>query len=216
MSIDCQVCLRPEAICMCAKVVPLVTRTRVLILQHPAEIDFELGTAGLLKQSLPHCALRPGLSWPSLAAALGEGDAVQRDWAVVWTASLPRPLTEAELTMPAVRMDSHGKHPGAPPTGIVLLDGTWSQAKALWWRNAWLLRLQRIVLHPAHASIYGRLRREPRRTALSTLEAAADALVACGEPVEVHNQLERLMRTMCQRARDRAKPGAPVVHERAD
>ncbi len=47
--------------------------------------------------------------------------------------------------------------------GIVLLDGTWSQAKALWWRNAWMLKCQRVILGPAHPSRYGRLRREPRR-----------------------------------------------------
>jgi len=47
--------------------------------------------------------------------------------------------------------------------GIVLLDGTWSQAKALWWRNAWMLKCQRVILGPAHPSRYGKLRREPRR-----------------------------------------------------
>jgi DTW domain-containing protein YfiP len=60
--------------------------------------------------------------------------------------------------------------------GIVLLDGTWSQAKTLWWRNPWLLRLHRIVLDPPLPARLGRLRREPRREALSTIEAAALAL----------------------------------------
>src|SRR6202007_373558 len=57
--------------------------------------------------------------------------------------------------------------------GVVLLDGTWSQAKTLWWRNPWLLKLHRIVLNPPRPARLGRLRREPRREALSTLEAAA-------------------------------------------
>src|SRR5204862_7087038 len=57
--------------------------------------------------------------------------------------------------------------------GIVLLDGTWSQAKTLWWRNPWLLKLHRLVLNPPRPARLGRLRREPRREALSTLEAAA-------------------------------------------
>jgi DTW domain-containing protein YfiP len=57
--------------------------------------------------------------------------------------------------------------------GIVLLDGTWSQAKALWWRNAWMLKCQRVILGPARPSRYGKLRREPRRDGLSTIEAAA-------------------------------------------
>ena len=32
--------------------------------------------------------------------------------------------------------------------GIVLLDGSWKEAKTLWWRNPWLLKLHRIVLDP--------------------------------------------------------------------
>ena len=47
--------------------------------------------------------------------------------------------------------------------GIVLLDGSWSEAKTLWWRNPWLLRLRRLVLDPRHRSRFGRVRREPRR-----------------------------------------------------
>ena len=57
--------------------------------------------------------------------------------------------------------------------GVVLLDGTWKEAKTLWWRNPWLLKLRRLVLNPQRPSRYGRIRREPRREALSTLEAAA-------------------------------------------
>ena len=56
--------------------------------------------------------------------------------------------------------------------GIVLLDGSWSQAKTLWWRNPWVLKARRVVLAPARPSRYGALRREPRREGLSTLEAA--------------------------------------------
>jgi DTW domain-containing protein YfiP len=55
----------------------------------------------------------------------------------------------------------------------VLLDGTWSQAKALWWRNAWMLKCQRVILGPGRPSAYGKLRREPRRDGLATIEAAA-------------------------------------------
>jgi len=56
--------------------------------------------------------------------------------------------------------------------GIILLDGTWSQAKALWWRNGWMLKCKRVVLAPKRPSRYGRLRREPRSDGLSTIEAA--------------------------------------------
>ena len=54
-----------------------------------------------------------------------------------------------------------------------MLDGTWSQAKALWWRNAWMLKCQRVILGPSRPSLYGKMRREPRRDGLSTIEATA-------------------------------------------
>ena len=60
--------------------------------------------------------------------------------------------------------------------GVVIFDGTWAQAKTLWWRNAWVLKAKRLVLNPRRASLYGELRREPRREGLSTIEAAALAL----------------------------------------
>jgi DTW domain-containing protein YfiP len=65
-----------------------------------------------------------------------------------------------------------------------------------------MLKLQRAVLHPKEPSIYGRLRREPRREALSTLESAAEVLVANGEPEAVRTEMRRVFRTMVQRARE--------------
>ena len=64
--------------------------------------------------------------------------------------------------------------------GLVVLDGNWAQAKALWWRNAWLTRLRRFVVVPDGPSLYGDLRRRrgptrsrpsrPWRSRLSVLE----------------------------------------------
>jgi hypothetical protein len=86
-----------------------------------------------------------------------------------------------------------------------VLDGTWSQAKTLWWRNPWLLKLPRIAINPREPSMYGKLRPEPARDHVSTLEAIADVLPALGEPDTTRDNLRRLMRTMLQRVRDRAK-----------
>jgi DTW domain-containing protein YfiP len=173
---------------------------RVLVLQHPQEQDVQLGSVPVLARVWSPTVVRVGLSWPSLEGALGEPADPSR-WAAVWPGSLPRELTDEERSLPAVRMDRRGG-PMREIDGLLLLDGTWSQAKALWWRNAWLLKLGRMVLHPKEPSIYGRLRKEPRRGFVSTLEAASDGLVAAGEPNEVREALRRAFRTMVQRARD--------------
>jgi len=81
--------------------------------------------------------------------------------------------------------------------GIVLLDGTWSQAKALWWRNAWMLKCQRVILGPERPSRYGKLRKEPRRDGLSTIEAAGMLLAGLEKRPDIaatlHASFERLL-----------------------
>ena len=71
----------------------------------------------------------------------------------------------------------------------MVLDGTWSKAKTLWWRNPWLAKLNRLTLTPQQPSIYGSLRAEPRREFVSTLESVAAALTLCGEAPEIEKGL---------------------------
>ena len=86
--------------------------------------------------------------------------------------------------------------------GIVLLDGTWSQAKALWWRNAWMLKCQRVILGPARPSLYGKLRKEPRRDGLSTVEAAAMLLAALEKRPDIETTLNASFERMLVKYRE--------------
>lgn len=206
----CTTCNRPPAICICDKVKPLTATTSVLILQHPQEPDEVLGTAQILAASLPTARIAVGLSWPNLAGAWG-GPAEGR-WGVLWRGGLPEGVNVDDYTQPVTRLDRHGSIVAspAPLDGIVALDGTWSQAKTLWWRNPWLLRLDRILLRPTEPGIYGKVRPEPNRQSVSTLEAVADALAFNGEPAETRTELRRWMRTLVQRARDTDPRKKPV------
>ncbi|WP_439816414.1 tRNA-uridine aminocarboxypropyltransferase [Zavarzinia sp. CC-PAN008] len=159
-------------------IVPVPTRLRVVVLQHPQEKREALATAPLIAQVLPQATIKVGLSWPSLKAVLEE-DEDPYLWGVLYLGSRE---DSTDLDAPLTLLDRHGErlsHQRATLgelQGIVALDGTWSQAKTLWWRNPWLLKLRRIVLNPPAPSAYGKVRREPRREALSTLEAVAMAI----------------------------------------
>jgi DTW domain-containing protein YfiP len=190
----CAICHRPSAACVCDRVVSLPTARRVLILQHPQEKDAVLGSAQILAACLPAAKIVVGLSWRNLAHALGEEQANVRRWAVVFPHGDASP---GQVTAP-----SGGVLDPAALEGIVVLDGTWSKAKTLWWRNPWLNKMNRLTLKPGEPSIYGRLRAEPRREYVSTLEAVAAALTLCGESPEVASGLTRVFRTLVQRVRD--------------
>jgi DTW domain-containing protein YfiP len=155
---------------------PINNRLFVLILQHPQEKQEALATAALTRALVSRAELVVGLSWPNLSRALGRSVDPNR-WAVLYLGSA-RPAALG-LEQEVLALDRRGE-PAADQEailrgldGVVVLDGTWKEAKTLWWRNPWLLKLRRLVLNPHRKSRYGRIRREPRREALSTLEAVA-------------------------------------------
>lgn len=170
------------------------TRRRVLILQHPQERDALLGSAQLVEASLPEARIVVGLSWRNLGHALGEEGVNAKRWAVLFP---DREAEEAQIaTRGGIPLDA------SDIEGIIALDGTWSKAKTLWWRNPWLSKLNRVSLKPKQPSIYGKLRAEPKREYVSTLESIAGALTLCGEPPEIEAGLQRVFRTLVQRVRD--------------
>jgi len=174
---ECPHCRKPAPLCICGGLLEIDHRIEVLILQHPQEQDRTLGTARLAALQLKKAVLRIGLSWPSLAKALGRPVADPSRWAVLYLGSAK--VADLDTANEVVAISRKGQAEEGQRAifqgieGIVLLDGTWSQAKALWWRNAWMLKCQRVVLGPKRPSRYGKLRREPRRDGLSTIEAAA-------------------------------------------
>jgi DTW domain-containing protein len=188
---------------------PIDNRSFVLVLQHPQEKKEGLATAATACAALRRAALVVGLSWPNLARALGR-PADARRWATLYLGSV-RPAafgSEREVIaldragMPEADQDAMLRD----IEGVVLLDGSWGEAKTLWWRNPWLLKLRRLVLNPRHRSRFGQVRREPRREALSTLEAAALLLKHLDEGPEIETALlDRLDRLI-----DEARTARPA------
>ena len=158
----------------------IANRLFILVLQHPQERREARATAAAAVGALRRAKLVAGLSWPNLERALGRR-ADPRRWAVAYLGSArPAALAAAGGKERDLFLVGRNGAPVGEPgpilaglDGVVLLDGTWSQAKTLWWRNPWLLKLHRLVLNPPAPARLDRLRREPRREALSTLEAAA-------------------------------------------
>jgi DTW domain-containing protein YfiP len=198
---DCPRCLKPLPLCICDSITPIANKVSLLILQHPQEQDRALGTARLTALHFANAVLKIGLSWPSLSKALGRPVHDPSRWAVLYLGSAK--VAELDTIRDIVAINRKGQIEDNQRgilkdiEGIVLLDGTWSQAKALWWRNAWMLKCKRIVLGPKLPSRYGVLRREPRGDGLSTIEAAAMLLARLERKPEIetalHATFERLL-----------------------
>lgn len=154
----------------------------VVVLQHPQEQEHILATAPILAENLQRTIIKVGLSWKNLSHAIGREEDPKR-WGVLYFGTgVSELLKKAEgkglylyqksdkSLVPYFRSNAQQLR------GMIVLDGTWSQAKALWWRNPWLLKLQRLILLPEAKSLYGRVRREPKKECLSTIESVGEAL----------------------------------------
>jgi DTW domain-containing protein YfiP len=155
----CERCGRPVVVCMCSHVTLLPTRTRVLLLQHPRERRVGVGTARLAHVALPNSTLRVGLDFArdpvvsEILAAGGPTYVLFPGPTAVDIAVLPRDV----------------------PITLVVLDGTWWQARKLLRLNPALEALPRVAFTPSAPSDY-RIRRQPADFCVSTIEALAQAL----------------------------------------
>ena len=204
-SAECPRCRKPRALCICDGIEPIDNTISLLILQHPQEQDRDLGTARLTALHFKHAQLKIGLSWPSLSKILGRPTDPKR-WAILYLGSVKAaavlPGREIVVVSKNGTAVDHQDQALREIEGIILLDGSWSQAKALWWRNGWMLKCKRIVLGPKRPSRYGKLRREPRSDGLSTIEAAAMLLARLEGKPEIETVLNASFERLLARYRE--------------
>lgn len=220
----CATCLKPQHLCICEAVEPIETGKFLLILQHPQEKREALGTAQIAHLQFPNSALKVGLSWSSLKRILGREVDYKR-WGVLYLgparAEGGKPLPEVAVVDKAGVPQKDSDLVLTDLEGVIVLDGTWSQAKTLWWRNAWLLKCRRIVLNPQFRSLYGQARKEPRRDSVSTLEAGAFLLSRLEGDQEIFDRAMKpfsllLKKLRAPRPRPPRLPTTQPEPERAD
>lgn len=155
----CQGCERPPLTCICEHLVAVRPRTPVVVVQHPRERDNAIGTAWMVERSL--------------GATRIVGVELEDDPAFV--AAISDPAAPAILLSPGEDAIDLAEAPPTGPVTLVVVDGTWSQAKKLLRVNPTLARLPRYAFQPARPSNY-RIRKEPADHCVSTIEATVAAL----------------------------------------
>ncbi|HEX9469781.1 MAG TPA: DTW domain-containing protein, partial [Bradyrhizobium sp.] len=125
---DCPHCQKPLPLCICDSVAPIENRISLLILQHPQEQDRALGTARLTALHFKNAVLKIGLSWPSLAKALGRPIADPSRWAVLYLGSAKVADLDTDSDIVAINrkgeIEDNQRAILRGIEGIVLLDGT--------------------------------------------------------------------------------------------
>ena len=164
---ECARCGRPARVCYCAHLTSIDTKTRVVLLQHPREEDMAIGTARMANLCLPNSELHVGVDFessPELARALSD------------------PERPAALLYPSENAVDVFSEPPRGPVTLVVVDGTWWQARKLVRTNAKIAALPRYAFRAPTPSEY-RIRREPDEAYVSTIEALVHVLgVLEGDP----------------------------------
>ena len=132
-------------------------RTGVFILQHHREQRHPIGTARIARLALKRISVVIARRSQELAVCPN----LPPHTGLLW----PHPRAMDLATLSQDRR----------PENLVVLDGTWSQAKRMYRANPWLQALPHLAITPGQASRY-QIRRQPAAGCLSTIEALVEAL----------------------------------------
>ncbi|MFK8114149.1 MAG: tRNA-uridine aminocarboxypropyltransferase [Rubripirellula sp.] len=157
----CFRCFRPLDLCFCDTIPKINNLTDVLIVQHRREHFHAFNTARIVNHALQRCTLMTD-----------------------HTDALIEQFTQTELSpnagllFPSLEARSlTDLSPDERPDQLIVLDGTWNQAKSLVRSLPRLQELPHYSLSPDAPSRY-RIRQEPNEQAISTVEATVAALQA--------------------------------------
>ncbi len=175
----CPRCFLRHEICLCEAIPTLRTCCRVLVVRHWVESWRATNTGRLVHRAVEGTVLvdhgRPGF-------VLEQGDLPLVDGACLL-------FPETDSAAPPWT--------GGCPELLVVVDGTWSQARRMVRRVPGLAQLPRLSLPPG-AEPPRRIRRSPFPGARSTIEAVAAAL-SLWEPPETGRALLDLYEVLAQR-----------------
>ena len=173
----CYQCFRPKPLCFCKAIPRIQNRTDVLILQHIGERFHAFNTARIVHKALDHCHLivdhNRRLATRPLPIRPGAG--------LLYPHANARPLDDLSVD--------------ERPSQLVIIDGTWHQAKTIVRDVPQLQKLPCYRLAPSSPGRY-RIRREPNVQSLSTLEATVAALQALEPETAGLDQLLSAFNTM--------------------
>ncbi|XP_047425358.1 tRNA-uridine aminocarboxypropyltransferase 2 [Mugil cephalus] len=200
----CLRCRRPQKVCLCPFLPPqpLDVSTCLYVVQHPAEESRVLRTVPLLAACLPQgkCNVIVGRRFneekhPELAA-------VCRDTRTLILYPGPNSQNLEELVQ--------NQETGGVRRNVIIIDGTWSQAKNMFLKNSLFHLPKQVQLNRTLSSQYV-IRTQPSNICLSTLECAAVALSVLEQNDDIQEVLLRPLKALCS---FQLEHGAQIHHSK--
>ncbi|MBZ4407090.1 DTW domain-containing protein [Myxococcus sp. XM-1-1-1] len=152
----CPRCFLPSPLCLCAELPSIPTRTELLVIRHHKETLKSTNTARMAALALPRCHI------------VSYGSPGQR-----FDASVLEDDGSTWLLFPDAQQTAAPE--AEKPRRLIVLDGSWGQARRMVQRLPGLRRLPGLKLPPPPLDSR-RLRRPPHPDGMSTIEAIAGAL----------------------------------------
>ncbi|KAH8335704.1 hypothetical protein KR074_011078 [Drosophila pseudoananassae] len=184
----CEQCKRPVVVCWCPALPspPEAVASQIVILQHPAEEKRSLRTALMLQLGLEpgKCVVYKGKRFPNHKNHAELQRILESPQTLL--------LYPSRDSVPLEEVDR-----SAGPYTLLLIDGTWPQAKAIYASSPALHRLRQVKLIAVGISDYI-IRTQPTEGCLSTLETAAQCLAVLESRPELRQTLVRPLHTLCK------------------
>ncbi len=170
----CWTCRRPKCVCLCESIKKHEASVRFVILAHPHEARSKMSTGFLAHLSLKRCTYIEDYSFKVCAELERILDAPDATSYLLFPSEDARPLASLKADL------SEGPK---RPVNIVVIEGTWSQARVILAKSEKLRQLPNLTLHQTRPSRF-KIRTQPSPECLSTIEAIGYVLNDLGDFTE--------------------------------
>jgi len=187
--ISCERCSRPQRVCVCASfpIDLFQISTTIHIVQHPREQDFRLlTTVPLLCECVPKdkCIIYRGRRFPESKFPDLHKICSLKDTILLYPSA------------DAISIEDYLKETEVKDVNMVVLDGTWREAKSIYFNNTLFHGLKKVKLCGSWKSEFV-IKTQPNNSSLSTIEAVAIAIGQLESKPEFLDVVRKPLKALC-------------------
>ena len=193
----CDQCQRPIRTCWCQylpKPKIKLSKTKVIIIQHPNETKRAIRTAKMLEHGLEDCLIfvRRKVMTLEIKDNLSSEEKTLRSW-------LSHPGAHLLFPRKNAKTPEQLHNSNLEEMVLIVLDGTWDEAKKMYSWSPALQALPKIILDLSKSQVQSQfvIKTQPNNKCLSTVECVAHTLAVFENRSEIVENLTKPLLAMC-------------------